>query len=103
MWPFRRSPDPDLVTLAQICDALRTLTSQVDRIEADQHRLRGYVYAKRGLVGPADQPPPAATEPAGGKTAPAGSPSVMTKAELRASMLRAGQLNPSFHNSGVRR
>jgi hypothetical protein len=56
MWPFSRR----LASDRQVIELLRDVTGRVERLENQHLSLRGYVYAKKGNVGPPNIAPPGA-------------------------------------------
>lgn len=96
MWPFKKN------------DSLRALNQRLDllaeqqmiledrqlRLDEQYRSLRGYVYAKKGLVGPAGEPPPGDRVLPGGEQAPTQRPAQMTRDELRRSLVTSGRFIP---------
>lgn len=88
MWPFGKTTDSaDIRALNQ---RIEELEDRQLRLEDQYRRLRGYVYVKKGLVGPADAPPPGEV---GGAATPA-PPRPMSRDELRRSLVASGRFIP---------
>lgn len=64
MWPFRKKLDTpltgdDLVRLlGSIHAQVQLHQAEIERLSNQHASLRGYIYAKRGAVGPGSDPPP---------------------------------------------
>lgn len=77
---------------------LDQLEADVEQLREQFRTLRGYVYVKKGLVGPPGEPPPGEIAPPGHKIiAPNGGTQTTlseTREEFRARMVREGRLTP---------
>jgi len=78
---------------------LDELDARVSHMEEQVRRMRGYVYARKGLVGPPGEPmpgddeAPAATPAPRAKAAPA-APAVETRDDIRRRLVRTGAFVP---------
>lgn len=64
------------------------------RLEEQFRSLRGYVYAKKGLVGPPGEAPAGDIDAARSAVAPKGTASPESRDELRRRMVREGRFIP---------
>lgn len=84
VWPFRRRKEPNL---DELLVALQQVLGRIERLEGQHISLRGYVYAKKGLVG-SGEAPPAAEQGALPFSAP------LSRDELRRQLVTSGRFVP---------
>lgn len=90
----RRAPVQHEMDFATRLEAIET---DLLKVQQQFRQLRGYVYVRKGLVGPDGEPPPGEVE-LPPKSAPAAPDTArMSKAELRAHLHSTGRLNARFH------
>lgn len=98
MW-FRRkqATQLDLTELQEqvrkLHTAMRTLSTDFERLEDQYMSLRGYVYAKKGLVGPPGEAPPGDAPPVHGSPLNLATP-LSERDKLRAELVRSGRFVP---------
>jgi len=92
MWPWRKTTaQTTFLDLRHEMDALETRQL---RLEEQFRSLRGYVYAKKGLVGPPGEAPAGDIDAARSAVAPKGTASPESRDELRRRMVREGRFIP---------
>jgi len=79
-----------LATDLDLASAVRDVLGRVERLEGQHLSLRGYIYAKKGLVGPAGAPPPAAEQ----GPLPQSPPQPLARDELRKLLVTTGRFFP---------
>lgn len=109
----RRVPQQQMLDLPALAMRVSVLEDSFDKLEGQYKSLRGYVYAKKGLVGPPGEPPPgdvppaAPVEPSGrvstSKAPTSSGPAPESRDELRRRLTREGVFipgKPPVHREG---
>jgi hypothetical protein len=92
---LRSAPQQQQLDLQPLAMRLTVLEDRQDKLEGQYKSLRGYVYAKKGLVGPPGEPPPGDIVQSASGGAPSASPAPSaSRDELRRMLTSTGRFIP---------
>lgn len=95
MWPFKKTTDSlQQTTFLELRSHVESLETRMLRLEEQFRSLRGYVYAKKGIVGPPGEGPSGEISPPRSGVAAPQAAAPMSRDELRRSLVTTGRFVP---------